>query len=127
VAIPRPAGVQDVCEVIEWMAGQPWCDGNVVMFGVSYFSQIQLLVAQFNPPHLKTIFCPWATSDHYRDLVYHGGIFSHKWPVGWSTTSLNYCNCQPENHSKNELGEKGFQDAIANMLADVKQAFHTAG
>jgi putative CocE/NonD family hydrolase len=52
-----PQEVQDVCEVIEWMAGQPWCDGNVVMFGVSYFSQIQLLVAQFNPPQLEP---PWA-------------------------------------------------------------------
>jgi putative CocE/NonD family hydrolase len=113
-----PQEVQDVCEVIAWMAKQPWCDGNVVMFGVSYFAQIQLLVAQVNPPHLKTIFCPWATSDHYRDLVYHGGILSHKWPIGWSATSLKYANCRPENHSKKEWGEPAFKKAVAKMLAD---------
>ncbi|HEY4774504.1 MAG TPA: CocE/NonD family hydrolase [Xanthobacteraceae bacterium] len=113
-----PREVEDVCAVIAWLAAQPWCDGNVVMFGVSYFSQIQLLVAQFNPPQLKTIFCPWATSDHYRDLAYHGGIFSHKWPVGWGATSLIYSDCRPENHSRLEMGEHGYRDAIARMLAD---------
>jgi putative CocE/NonD family hydrolase len=117
-----PQEVQDVCEVIAWLAEQPWCDGNVAMFGVSYFAQIQLLVAQRNPPQLKTIFCPWGTSDHYRDLVYHGGILSYKWPIGWSATSLTYSNCRPENQSKKELGEVAFKEALAGMLAndDIK-------
>ena len=113
-----PQEVKDACEVIEWMAGQPWCDGNVVMFGVSYFSQIQLFVAQLNPPHLKTIFCPWGASDYYRDIVYRGGIFAHKWPVGWSQTSLVYGNVRPENTSKKEMGDEGYRKAIAKMLED---------
>jgi hypothetical protein len=113
-----PQELKDVYETIEWLAKQPWCDGNVVMFGVSYFAQIQLLVAQLNPPHLKTIFCPWGATDHYRDLIYRGGMIAHKWPVGWSSTSLTYANCRPESQARKELGEKGFQDAIATMLAD---------
>lgn len=113
-----PQEVHDVYEVIEWMAAQPWCDGNVAMFGVSYFAWIQLFAATLNPPHLKTIFCPWGSTDFYRDLVHRGGIFAYKWPVGWSQTSLTYANCKPENHTKKELGEEGYRKAVAAMLDD---------
>jgi putative CocE/NonD family hydrolase len=113
-----PREVQDVYEAIEWMAAQPWCNGNVAMFGVSYFAWIQLFVATLNPPHLKTIFCPWGSTDFYRDFVYRGGIIAYKWPVGWSQTSLTYADCRPENHSKKELKEEGFRNAIAKMLQD---------
>ena len=113
-----PQELKDVYETTEWIAAQPWCDGNVVMFGVSYFSQIQLLAAQLNPPHLKALFCPWGTTDHYRDLACRGGILAYKWLVGWSQTSLSYSNCRPENHTKKELGEQGFKDAVAKLLAD---------
>jgi hypothetical protein len=113
-----PQEVKDVYEVIEWLAAQPWCDGNVVMFGVSYFAWIQLLVAQLNPPHLKALFCPWGSTDFYRDFCYRGGILAHKWPVGWSATSLVYGNVRPENHSKKALGEDGYRQAVARMLED---------
>jgi len=82
-----PQEVQDVYEVIEWLAAQPWCDGNVVMFGVSYFAWIQLLVATLNPPHLKALFCPWGSTDFYQDFCYRGGILTYKWPIGWSARS----------------------------------------
>ena len=113
-----PREVQDVYEVIAWMAGQPWCDGNVTMFGVSYFAMIQFLVATLNPPNLKCLFAPWGLTDWYRDLVYRGGIFSYGFPVGWSATSLVYSDCKPENHSQKELGEEGYRSAIARMLQD---------
>jgi uncharacterized protein len=113
-----PQEVKDCYEVIEWMAKQPWCDGNVVMFGVSYFAWIQLLVAQLNPPHLKTIFCPWGSTDFYRDLAYRGGIFAWKWPFGWSQTSLTYGNVRPDCAALREMGEKGFKQAIAKLLED---------
>lgn len=66
--------VQDVYEVIEWMATQPWCDGNVGMFGVSYFAMIQFFVAALNPPHLKCLFAPWGSTDPYRDTFYRGAL-----------------------------------------------------
>jgi len=109
---------RDCYEVIEALARQPWCDGNVVMFGVSYFAMIQLFVAQHRPPSLKALFCPWAASDLYRDLVYRGGIFAPMWPIGWAATSLTYGNVRPDNHSKKELGEEAYRAAIAARLAD---------
>ena len=37
--------IQDGYEVIEWMAKQPWSNGKVGMFGVSYFAWLQLFIA----------------------------------------------------------------------------------
>ena len=46
----------DSYDLIEWIAGQPWCDGNVGMVGISGFGAEQFHVARQNPPHLKAIF-----------------------------------------------------------------------
>jgi predicted acyl esterase len=46
----------DSYDLIEWIAKQPWCDGNVGMLGISGFGAEQLYVARQRPPHLKAIF-----------------------------------------------------------------------
>jgi predicted acyl esterase len=46
----------DCYDLIEWVAAQPWCDGNVGMVGISGFGAEQLAVAKQQPPHLKAIF-----------------------------------------------------------------------
>lgn len=46
----------DSYDLIEWIAEQPWCDGNVGMVGISGFGAEQLHVAKQQPPHLKCIF-----------------------------------------------------------------------
>ncbi len=65
---------EDGYDLVEWLAAQPWCDGNVGMVGISYFGTIQLHVAAEQPPHLKAIM-PWnAVADFYREATHHGGI-----------------------------------------------------
>src|SRR6516225_7577914 len=46
----------DCYDLIEWIAAQDWCDGNVGMVGISGFGAEQLAVAKQAPPHLKAIF-----------------------------------------------------------------------
>jgi uncharacterized protein len=48
----------DGYDTIEWLASQPWCDGNVGMCGGSWAGTVQWVVAAENPPHLKAI-APW--------------------------------------------------------------------
>ena len=48
----------DGYDSVEWMAGQPWSDGNVGMAGGSYLAALQWVTAMENPPHLKAI-APW--------------------------------------------------------------------
>ena len=52
---------KDGYDTIEWIAKQPWCDGNVAMYGPSYWGATQWRAALAKPPHLKAI-VPQATS-----------------------------------------------------------------
>jgi putative CocE/NonD family hydrolase len=64
---------KDVYDLVEWIAQQPWCDGNIGMIGISYFATVQVMGAAENPPHLKAIFVNGGHFDLY-ELCYHGGI-----------------------------------------------------
>ncbi|MGO1790776.1 MAG: CocE/NonD family hydrolase, partial [Micrococcaceae bacterium] len=64
---------QDAYDFIEWVAAQPWCDGNVGMVGISYFGSMQLLAAAERPPSLKAIFVSGGHYDFY-ETTYHGGV-----------------------------------------------------
>jgi len=48
----------DGYDSVEWIASQPWCDGNVAMAGASYLAVLQWVTAWENPPHLRAI-APW--------------------------------------------------------------------
>jgi uncharacterized protein len=67
----------DSYDLIEWIAAQPWCDGNVGMVGISGFGAEQLHVAKQNPPHLKAIF-PLDPRGAYGTL----GSFREEYPGG---------------------------------------------
>ena len=65
--------VDDHVAVIEWCARQPWCDGNVVLFGTSYYAVVQLLVAARQPPALRGFFGNGLDTDYFRHIVMFGG------------------------------------------------------
>ena len=46
---------EDIYDAVEWIAAQPWCDGNVVMMGPSSYSRAQLKAGQMPAPHLRCI------------------------------------------------------------------------
>ncbi|WP_199253399.1 CocE/NonD family hydrolase [Mycolicibacterium mengxianglii] len=63
---------QDMYDLVEWAAAQPWCDGNVGMIGISYFAMTQLEAAVERAPHLKAIFPVAVTADLYEAATHHG-------------------------------------------------------
>jgi uncharacterized protein len=46
----------DLYDLIEWIAAESWCDGNVGMIGLSAYAASQWQAAMLQPPHLKAIF-----------------------------------------------------------------------
>ncbi len=46
---------EDGYDIIEWIAGQTWCNGNVAMMGASGYGVMQWMTAPLNPPHLKAL------------------------------------------------------------------------
>lgn len=101
---------EDGYDLVEWIAQQPWCNGNVGMVGVSYFAFIQYLVAAQQPPHLKAIFPHDGWGDMYRDISHHGGIFMHGWlPDNWTTDLAMGFNAKPASlsmYSEQELNHR---------------------
>jgi len=74
---------QDAYEITEWLASQPWCDGNVGMLGGSYLGITQLMAASTHPPHLKALFPIVALYDMYY-LAHPNGTFYDDFLRTWS-------------------------------------------
>lgn len=89
---------EDVYDLIEWAADQPWSTGAVGMIGVSYLAISQWKAAALRPPHLAAI-VPWeGFTDAYRDLARPGGIrengFLKVWSRGLKAARLKYSLAQ---------------------------------
>ena len=86
----------DGYDAIEWIAEQPWCDGNVAMFGSSYSGFTALQVAMHRPPHLKAIVPIYATDDRYTDdCHYVGGCLRMYYDIGFYATRMIAWNALP--------------------------------
>ncbi|MEM9681030.1 MAG: CocE/NonD family hydrolase, partial [Bacteroidota bacterium] len=81
-------------EVIEWIAQQDWCDGNVGLNGVSFLAITQFHVAacrDYNLQAPKALKCisPWeGITDMYRDVINTGGIPQDGFPAFWWATEV---------------------------------------
>jgi len=65
---------EDGYDLIEWMAKQPWCNGDVGMVGGSLLGISQWLAAKQAPPSLRTFIPDVACGDCYKYLWYLGGM-----------------------------------------------------
>ncbi|MEL6219513.1 MAG: CocE/NonD family hydrolase [Pseudomonadota bacterium] len=70
--------IQDGADIIAWIADQPWCDGNVGMFGKSWGAFTCFQVAALKPPALKAIAPVMGTDDRFReDIHFYGGVLGN--------------------------------------------------
>lgn len=74
---------EDVYDVVEWIARQPWSDGRVALYGYSYSAITALLGAAKRPPHLKAVVVGHPPTDPYRDVVWHNGLYDHGFVGQW--------------------------------------------
>ncbi len=66
---------KDGYDTIEWIGGQPWSDGNVAMWGGSYWAATQWRAAVARPPSLKAIVPGYIDADHWKyGYRSHGAI-----------------------------------------------------
>ena len=75
--------VQDGYDAIEWIAGQPWCDGKVGMIGGSALGITQYLAAGSAHPSLKACQAVVACASLYHHAVYQGGAFRKALVENW--------------------------------------------
>jgi len=112
---------EDVYDLIEWAAEQPWSTGAVGMIGVSYLAISQWKTAALRPPHLGAI-VPWeGFTDAYRDLARPGGIretgFLTIWSRGLRAARLKYTLA--EVNTKRPLRDE-FWRSLAPNLSNIE-------
>jgi hypothetical protein len=116
-----PIEQRDGYDLVEWIASQPWCTGDVGMVGVSYFSWIQYLVAAQNPPHLKAIAPLEGATDYYRDVSYRGGILSFGFLSYWNTEMSDRASVS---QSERELSPEALQREVARVKEENADITH---
>ncbi|MEU5155407.1 CocE/NonD family hydrolase [Glycomyces sp. NPDC021274] len=80
----------DTFDSVEWVAAQPWCDGNVAMAGASYLGIVQWLGAAARPPHLRAV-APGMHSSGELERAASGGAVRLNQLVYWlALTTLEW-------------------------------------
>jgi uncharacterized protein len=91
-----PQELNDGVEVINWLAAQDWCSGNVGMMGISWGGFNALQVAAMQPDALKAIITLCSTADRYADDIhYKGGCLLNE-NLGWGATMWSYSSRAPD-------------------------------
>ncbi len=88
--------LQDACDVIAWLAAQPWCSGAVGMMGKSWGGFNCLQTAFLQPPALKAVVSVCATTDRFADDIHFRGGCMLGENFGWGTLMLSYSSRPPD-------------------------------
>ncbi|HEY1263247.1 MAG TPA: CocE/NonD family hydrolase, partial [Terriglobales bacterium] len=105
--LPYQQEGHDGYDTIEWAARQPWSNGKVGTFGLSYPGAVQWLAAVENPPHLKAM-VPAMTFSTPQNFFYAGGTWDLSW-IEWI-----WDNIAPDVRVKKGLpGPKSYEEATA--------------
>lgn len=83
-------------DVLEWLAEQSWCTGDVGMIGISWggFNGLQLAARQ--PAPLKCVVAASTTDDRYRDDVHYKGGCLLSDNLSWASVMFAYNAMPPD-------------------------------
>lgn len=84
------------CELIAWIAAQPWSNGSVGMMGISWGGFNCLQVAALNPPALKAVISIASTVDRYNDDIHYKDGCHLSAQLSWAATMLAYQSRAPD-------------------------------
>ena len=88
--------LSDGFDIIQWISGQPWCNGVVGMIGISWGGFNGLQIAAMQPPALKAIVSACSTDDRYADDVHHMGGCLLGDNLSWASTMFAYNSLPPD-------------------------------
>lgn len=86
----------NACEVIAWIAKQPWSNGSVGMMGISWGGFNCLQVAAMNPPALKAVISIASTVDRYNDDIHYKNGCHLYAQLSWAGTMQGYQSRAPD-------------------------------
>src|SRR5262249_42295443 len=77
---------QDGIATLDWLAGQPWFDGRLGMWGCSYYGYTQWVLADRTDPGPTALLMQECSTDCHR-MFHPGGAFSLKSALHWAVMS----------------------------------------
>lgn len=88
--------LRDGVDIINWIAAQSWCDGNVGIQGISWggFNGVQL--AARAPEALKAVISIGTTADRYHDDIHYKGGIQLGENIGWAATVMSWFSMPPD-------------------------------
>ena len=104
----------DALEILEWLAEQPWCTGDVGMIGISWGGFNGLQVAARQPEQLKAVITICSTDDRYADDVHYMGGCLLAENFSWAATMLAF-NSRPPDPA---VSGAGWQDKWLHRLEE---------
>src|ERR1700689_2480088 len=120
--LPREG--RDVAEVIEWAAGQDWCDGHVGAWGVSYGGMTALAAAAHRPAHLRAIIAVYATTDISRDTIAPGGCPAMLSRYAWAAHMLALGLCPPTSYDPGGRWRQTWGQRLARLAGGPSHAMN---
>jgi putative CocE/NonD family hydrolase len=88
--------LDDGVEVLQWLADQPWCSGDVGMIGISWGGFNGLQIAALRPPQLKAVISACSTDDRYADDIHHMGGCLLGDNLSWASVMFAYNAMPPD-------------------------------
>jgi putative CocE/NonD family hydrolase len=97
------AAAKNANEILNWIAAQDWCNGNIGMFGDSFQAMIQFATAATGNPYLKAIFPTSSSLDNYSAVVFRGGVYNKTFGsfFSWATSFMESAVVTPVDSDKN--------------------------
>ena len=75
----------DSIEILEWIVKQPFCDGNVCLWGISYDACAAFKTLSKGHSAIRAVAPLYIFWDLYQDICFPGGVPHHKFIDEWET------------------------------------------
>lgn len=113
----------DGYDALDWIAGQPWCNGHIGMAGSSAAATTTLAAASTRHPALKCFWAQVGGSSIYDDVVYEGGGIELERLWLWVAGNIPGLSRSHREMVKRrfELDDAGLEAVIAAALAKAKR------
>ena len=71
----------DGYDAVEWLAEQPWCNGQVGTMGASYEAAVQSALASLDPPRLSAMVVTFGPASYYHHSMRQNGALEQRFLV----------------------------------------------
>jgi putative CocE/NonD family hydrolase len=109
----------DGADTVAWAAGLPYANGNVGMYGGSYFGGTQLLAAMERPPALKAIAPAITAADYYEGWTYQSDVLQLGFVLYWTLFALAPNEILRQPPGERERYQRIFDELMADPWATL--------